>query len=346
MNEKYFILIANEKYGNTDWINHINNVNLNSNYHSIFLGKGTRSGKKFYANREILSDNTIILFFKLIKLLFKIRGHKTILVIRFFKLNLLYNFTCKIILQKNYRIFLDIRSVYVGSFTFNYFFTNFLMKLSSLFYDYTYIINSLLIHKIGIRNAIVLPIGIDNRVFKLNKKINSFKFIYLGTLNREGLLNFFKLFCETVIIYKLNYNLTIYTEDNIENYLQIFKKYPSIIKYSGALQRNNLFEEIYKYDIGISPIPLNSIYDLQPHTKLFEYLQCGLPHITKNTSGVKNQFNNFDVGWYYNDESDIVNILTKEINIENYNKKLVQIKKININSWENIYKNKIHPFLI
>lgn len=346
MNRNYFILFANEKYGNTDWVNHINNINLNSNYHTIFIGKGTRLGKKYYARNEILSSNSLLLMFKFLHFLFKIRGNNCIIVIRFFKSNILYNLLGRLILGKNFKFYLDIRSLYVGSNKLNYFVTHKLMRISSFFYYNTFLINNLIISKLKIKNAILLPLGMDLRQYKVYKSNDYFRFVYIGTLNRDGLYEFFSLFCKTVLNNDLKFDLTIYSENDSSEYVDLFEKYPSLIKFSGNLNRENLAHEISNYDIGISPLPFNKTYDLQPHTKLFEYIESGLPYISKSTIGVFDQFNNDELGWYYKCDFDIEEILINQISIDSYNVKLDLIKKKSFNTWAQLYITKIEPILV
>jgi glycosyltransferase involved in cell wall biosynthesis len=58
--------------------------------------------------------------------------------------------------------------------------------------------------------------------------------------------------------------------------------------FTGFIQYNNLIDYYLAADIGLCYIPQTSYYDLQPPTKLFEYMAAGIVTVATNTTANKN----------------------------------------------------------
>jgi len=341
-----FILFSKEVYGNTDWINHINNINKYSNYNTVFFGKGIFDGKLYYAKENITSKSFFILFIRFIKKIYTIRNCSNIIVIRFNKYNLIVIFYLYFYKIFNYNIsyYLDVRTLYTESNNkINKFIFDSFIKVSSKFYDNTLIINSLIANKLNLKKFIILPLGIDKNVIKINHESNCqnnqiIKFVYVGKIRQDFHL-FLSKYIDIVNIKSLPFTLDIYSyhiNDKIDN---LISKNTNILSYKGILNRDLFMLIMSNYQVGISPLPLSNIFDLQPHTKLYEYLQSGLPFITKNTEGVSDQFKSIIPGWIYNDLNDLELILSNIITEYDLKKDLINL--IKIDTWEDIYKNVI-----
>lgn len=340
---KNFILFANEYYGNTDWIKHLYSLNKYSDYKSIFYGKGLISGKVFYPDISYCNKNIFLLFYTFFKNELKRNNNQNIYVIRFFKYNLIILFFLKFTTFLGFKntIYLDVRTLYAESnnkligYLYNY-----LILFSSYFYDNTFIINDLIAKKINLNKFIILPLGIDSNIKKRKNKhfSHSLNFIYVGKIRPEFNI-FLSKFIDVVRLNNLNYKLDIFSYGINYDLNKLVDSYNDIIKFKGHLNRDNFNNILKNYDIGISHLPINNLFDLQPHTKLFEYVQNGLPFITKNSIGVIDQFNNQIPGWLYNSYDDLNYILNK-LNSDYHIKRNI-LNNITIKTWDDIYHDSI-----
>lgn len=335
-----FFLYSDEYYGNTDWINHIYHINKFSSYKTIFFGKGIQDGKLYYASTNYFSKNTFILFFKFMFIFYKKRKDNNVVVVRFYKYNLLIVFYLAIYRLCKFKIvyYLDVRTLYVetdnkfSKLIFDYF-----IKFSSLFYNNTLIINGLIAKKIHLNKYIILPLGIDNVITNNSPKNidNEVKFVYVGKIRPEFCF-FLVKFIDFINDNNLNYKLDIYSYELTDELIELIQLHNDIIFYKGKINREDIFKVLCIYHVGISPLPLSKIFDLQPHTKLYEYIQSGIPFITKNTEGVLDQFNNIIPGWVYSNYDEL-HLILSDIKLEYYFKQNL-ISSSSILTWENIYK--------
>lgn len=131
---------------------------------------------------------------------------------------------------------------------------------------------------------------------------------------------------------------------NICTALQIKNK----VVFTGFLQYNSLIDYYLAADIGLCFIPQTSYYDLQPPTKLFEYMAAGIVPIATNTTANKNIITNGVNGFLCEDNAtDLHQTLLKVL--EEYPRTSPQIiirayQTAQHFSWERIIKNYVIPF--
>lgn len=108
------------------------------------------------------------------------------------------------------------------------------------------------------------------------KDLKIIKFVYIGTIDKLREIDL--IFEAFEKINKDNWILDIYTKD-----IEIANKYKKEMKFNSdkviinkALGRNELYERISHYDVGISLIPINDLYVVASPIKLSEYFACKL----------------------------------------------------------------------
>ena len=212
------------------------------------------------------------------------------------------------------------------------------------FYDNTFIINDLIAKKINLKKYVILPLGLDNKIYDIKEKkcMNSFKFIFVGKIRPEFNI-FLEKFIDIVRFNNYNYKLDIYSYSLNNDILELVNSNIDIVNFKGHLNRVDFNNILKIYDIGISHLPFNNLFDLQPHTKLFEYIQNGLPFITKNTIGVLDQFNNKIPGWLYDNYDDLNSILYN-VNFEYHYKRKI-IESLSLKTWDEVFNDNLKYIL-
>ncbi|MDY0051617.1 MAG: glycosyltransferase [Aliarcobacter sp.] len=145
------------------------------------------------------------------------------------------------------------------------------------------------------------------------------KFVYIGTIDKLREVDLiFKAFEK---INKKEWILDIYTKD-----IDIANQYKNEMQYNkdkviihGSLNRNELYERISHYDVGISLIPINDLYVVASPIKLSEYFACKLSVMTTAIPEAVDLYANKNCAFFVNFDLDSI--------IESINEVLLKDKK-------------------
>lgn len=340
--KKIFILVANEPYGNTDWVYLTNEAKLKG-FQTEFIGRGVKDGKIYYPEHIELAKSRFDL---LKKSLLRIREHakkdtKFILIVRFFHLALVLKILSIFVSGiRRQSICLDVRTSSVQPSRIKRSVSNQILKFTAQFFDDVLVISHSVAKRLGVKKYKKLPFGFRG-VSQKRKKLDLtdgasiLKCVYVGTVNRPGLVEFFDSLTRTCFANSVNLLIDVYTENTEANLLKRIEEISST-RICGKLKRDDFQHILSNYHIGLSPLPDSDLYDYQPHTKIFEYLECGLPYVTKRTPGVEEQLGSSKYGWHYDNLGESLDIIVKDIKFS-YKSRHDAIPSFKAPSWDQIF---------
>lgn len=189
----------------------------------------------------------------------------------------------------------DIRTGTIDDNNFRRVIKNKLMKYETCMFKYVSIISEGLLNDLGIRKSksAIIPLGADRPVGSIKKTLfrdNSFKLLYVGTLNKRNIDETLKGFAMYLSKYKnmvnASYTLIGYSDYGEEELIKKTISDLNLHKYVSFLGRKK-YSELQEYfdshDIGVSYIPLKGYFQHQPPTKTYEYIQNGMVCIATET---------------------------------------------------------------
>lgn len=144
------------------------------------------------------------------------------------------------------------------------------------------------------KNIHLLPPGVDFSIVpdphysesSLDSKGEPLRLVYVGSLD---ILRKIDVMLEAVLLATkyCEVSLDIYGDgserESLKNYVSV-SKLEKQIKFRGVVAREELFNQLPKYDCGLAYIP-EGIYEMAPALKTLEYLACGIPVIASDTFG-------------------------------------------------------------
>lgn len=218
---------------------------------------------------------------------------------------------------------------------------------NSYFFNEITVISESLAKDIGIKKYFrVLPLGASISKKNIEKSNDIIYLLYVGVLSNRNIIDTIKAFNILKNSTKFNVKYRIigdFNENDPEK--EIFEKYileNKDIEYLGYVEHSKLEKYFNKSHIGISYIPINSCYNLQPPTKTYEYIANGLITIATATYENKKIIKNKVNGLLCKDNPyDLAKKIEYVIlNINNYDFDKIQ-DSIKENTWENIVNNKL-----
>ncbi len=274
---------------------------------------------------------------------------------------------------KRKKFLLDVQTVHVadknGQHSKLSFLKNRLTWLENLFYGHTIALTTDIAKmlKPSLRKIPVIPIGAnteklqppdkeyrrDQKRKSLNINQSDLVYIYSGTLSPiRRVDDIIRSFGKA----ELNKNawLIIAGDDNdnpnsILNLKESAKKLNVFSKviFTGFIEFNQLVDYYLAADVGLCYIPQTKYFDLQPPTKLFEYMAAGLVVIATSTTADKAVINNNVNGYLCNDnvEDLAATMLEAKAEFDQHSNKLKENALITVKkySWEYIVKNYLLP---
>jgi hypothetical protein len=182
---------------------------------------------------------------------------------------------------------------------------------NTLFFNRVSIISKSLAQKLKIiREYTLLPLGAEELQLPKREDRKILNLLYVGTFNgREientitGLAQFYTEFRDSLSI--KYYLVGTGSEETLKviNNAITSNKLTNVIEMPGYIHKNDILPYFEKADLGITYVPINDIYDVQPSTKVFEYVLAGIPTIATKTIENLNVVNS-DNGVLVNDDSE------------------------------------------
>ena len=197
----------------------------------------------------------------------------------------------------------------------------------------------------------ILPLGAE--VFSSKRKtFGKMNLFYIGTFNGRrlgdtviGLSRFYKEFKDQI---QIDYQIVgdgSSDETNNLKYLIKQEGLNDVIKLHGRISHNEAQKFFDNCNIGISYLPVNEYYDVQPLTKTFEYLCSGFAVIGTNTlenakvikseNGILIKDNSES---FYNGLKDV------KLNLTQYSSEAIQMNSL-LYTWESIVTNRFIPII-
>ena len=185
----------------------------------------------------------------------------------------------------------DIRTGSVSPGRLKRWWKDWLLRLESRAFRHVSIISQSLADKLGLRGSKIhlLPLGADP-VDVPPKTFTSARLLYVGTLSGRRLEDtidgFARLHSEQPATAPLTYDVI---GDGSGDELNALRErverlgLNGIVRLPGYIHQEALGPYYCDCTIGISYVPINTIYDCQPPTKTFEYLLAGMPVLATAT---------------------------------------------------------------
>lgn len=226
---------------------------------------------------------------------------------------------------------------------------NALMIIEAKTYKYKTIISEGLRERLHInsKNSAIISLGATRSVsdeFIKSPYINDeMNLIYVGVFSGRNIIDTVKgyhmFLKENDFSIKTRYSIIGYGdgEEEIINYIKE-NKLEKFIKFHGRLHNEDLIKFFEESNVGVSYVPINYQYDVQPPTKTFEYMMNGLVCIATGTQENKKVVNEKNGVIISDTPKEFCNALKIiKANLENYSK--IEIaNSVSGNKWDNISK--------
>ena len=198
-------------------------------------------------------------------------------------------FFLKILLKKNNIVF-DIRTGFTSPNKYKRFMQNLFMRIESCFFEYISVISEGLRDKLYLpKQSFIIPLG-GEPVETKPKTFDNLHLLYVGTFTNRNLeitIEGMSIFLEeNPDCINLRYSLVgTGTEESIRRITEAIKKngLENRIKLLGYIPNAELFPIFSECNVGVSFIPINGYFNVQPPTKTYEYLLAGMPVIATET---------------------------------------------------------------
>jgi glycosyltransferase involved in cell wall biosynthesis len=283
------LIVNNNQFGyHLDTYKYCENLSVDNNVTYICFDFGMRkikleNVKVIYLSRSNSFFSRALLFFKSINAEIKINSYDIVFV-KHFKY-------CFPISFMHHKVILDIRTASVDKRLYKRRLEDLILKFDSLFFKHISIISESVAKRISIKFSCILPLGADpfGKIDTICYK-NGFDLIYVGTYTGRNLHEFILGMSLYIDSGGLIRSMTIIGSGCEKEYNLICeiiseKKLENIVKFTGFLTHNELYQYVKKANVGVSYVPQTPFYDKQPVTKTIEYLATGLPVIATSTEG-------------------------------------------------------------
>lgn len=242
--------------------------------------------------------------------------------------------------------YVDIRTVDVAKKGNVRLLSNILINLEHRFFSHCSVISEPVGNYLHLnKKRIIIPLGCNIIAHdRMQNNSSNINLLYVGTFvgrHIERTIEALSLLPKT-ILERINYNIVGDGTDSDLSEINKMIQYHSLydnVHLHGYISSDKLLDIYMNSHIGISYIPINTIYNYQPPTKTLEYLAAGLPVVATKTAA------NIDIvdsscGILVNDDpsSFAAGISNIVINIKNYDAEKIKDKMRN-NTWEVVARN-------
>lgn len=204
------------------------------------------------------------------------------------------------------RCYLDFRTVDVSPHAMKRQLFNRLMWLESKCFENHSVISAAIGDKLHITspNRIIIPLGCE--IIPCSpKSYDNLRLLYVGTLTGRRIEDTVRglSIVRDLGVVDFTYRIIGHGEaSDLSKVTDAISQYgmEDIVKFLGYISTTELSTYYEEANVGVSYVPINEIYDLQPPTKTLEYLGAGLPVLaTKTTANA--QIVTPSVGLLFND---------------------------------------------
>lgn len=195
------------------------------------------------------------------------------------------------LLRRNVRVVLDIRSGTVGGSALIRLIRDAVLRCEARFFDHRTVISQALARRLKLRGAGVHIVPLGAEVISGNNKIvDDLRLVYVGALGRRiedtitGLNEFLSDEGRQV---RCTYKIIGYGyKGEVEKLRDLCQKLglENTVEVLGFVPHDQLGQHFDQCNVGVAYIPMTPYFDVQPPTKLFEYLLSGMPAIATATT--------------------------------------------------------------
>jgi len=251
----------------------------------------------------------------------------------------------------NKKIILDIRTGSVNRSIYKRKFQDKLLKFGTLFFKHITIISEGLAKKIGLKKYHLLPLGAERKDYS-TKKFSTLRIIYIGTLNNrkiEDTIAGIELFLKNNPKWQnLEYIIIgdgYHEERNKLKKLVNDKNLETNIRLPGYIHHEELDEYLENANVGVSYIPIDERFNVQPPTKTYEYLLSGIVTIATDTDENRKVINKQNGVLIEDNPTSFAKGLEHIANnLDNYNPEEIKQNMKNF-EWVNIIQNNLIPYI-
>lgn len=248
---------------------------------------------------------------------------------------------------------LDIRSGYVRARGFKRWINNLVISTESMFYEWVTILSESLREDLGIpsRKCQLVPLGATHADFP-PKTFEELRLLYVGTLQHrdmdktvEGFTRFYE---EMKGCLKMSYVIVGAGRPSDEQRLRDAIERSSCreqIRYVGWVDHKDLGKYFAEANIGVAFIPLEDHFQVQPATKVFEYLLAGMPVIATNTLENARSINRSNGVLTSDTPADFCRGLHELVKMKDQFDSAAISKASTTYSWSYIINHQLYPFL-
>jgi len=327
---------------------------LNEKFDVKYICRDKKLPKYNISNLEVLyikTQSAILIYFKLIKYILKIKKENKIELV--FCRNFALGFLVKLLFI-NKPVVYDIHTATISDNKFKKGFRDLILRINIAFFSYVTVLSESLRKelKISKKKAHILPLGGEFQYLKEKNK-KRLNLLYVGSLsnrNIEETIEGLSLFLDQNEQFKelIRYIIIGHGDkssiEKIHNTIDLHDLSKNV-SYIGKLYHEKLIPFFESANIGISYIPQKKYYECQPPTKTFEYFLAGLAVIATNT--YENRLVvNIKNGVIIEDNSLAFSLGLEKIalNLESYNFESIakDSKKF---SWRNIINSNLIPYI-
>jgi glycosyltransferase involved in cell wall biosynthesis len=249
-----------------------------------------------YVSRK---GNMIVRSLRFVKtVLSEIKNQKRPLIyIQYFKF---ISLMLRLLLPKQ-KIVLDIRTGCISKYAIRRKLYDCLLRFEACFFKNVVVISEGLAKRLKMyESAHILPLGADV-ISDTTKTFDEINLLYVGTLfmrNIDETIKGFKKFYDqfngqvrmmyTIVGSGLSDEVS-YLRRLVDDY-----KLGDVIKIVGKIPHDQLKKYFDSYNVGVAYIPKTDYFDVQPATKVFEYLMSGMAVIATSTSENKKVINQYN----------------------------------------------------
>ena len=182
--------------------------------------------------------------------------------------------------------YFDVRSIDVSRNQIKRLLFNKLILLESTFFIKHSVISKGVAEYLGLKNAFLLPLGCNPQEYK--SKLTGTNLLYVGTLNGRDIYKTVEAIAQLPVSYRSQIRYYIVGSGSQTETDRIKKTIEEhalsgMVFLVGYVPTADLYQYYEKSNVGISFVPINDIYTLQPPTKTLEYLAAGLPVLATST---------------------------------------------------------------
>jgi glycosyltransferase involved in cell wall biosynthesis len=213
-------------------------------------------------------------------------GNISHIIIKYFRFCAIYK-----LLHLKSSIYVDIRTGYLYRNNLLRSLANLFIKIEAIFFNHILVLSESLSERLSlpVSKTTLVPLGSKEMSVRA-KEFKEIKLLYIGVLSNRRITDTVtgiqQFLSKNDFKINLSYEIIGYGSENEEKELiELIGEYnlENRIKFHGRIFGDRLDYFFAKCNIGVAYVPMTHGYNVQPVTKIYEYLFAGMPVIATNT---------------------------------------------------------------